>query len=67
MEERADELRAGTNKGVDPKDPLRSPLRWESGHEGLPKHFLQVAGADLLRDYGLVYEEALREAGVETR
>jgi acetyl esterase/lipase len=45
-----------------------SPLLWPSGHQGLPRTFIQVAGADPLRDDALIYEKALRtESGVETR
>ncbi|KAF4623998.1 hypothetical protein G7Y89_g14177 [Cudoniella acicularis] len=29
-----------------PNDPLRSPLIWPTGHKGLPRHYLQVAGLD---------------------
>jgi acetyl esterase/lipase len=32
-------------------------------HEGLPPAYIQVCGADPLRDEGLIYEEVLREEG----
>lgn len=45
----------------------RSPVNGEQGLKRLPKHFIQVAGMDCLRDDGLLYDELLREAGVQTR
>ncbi len=43
-----------------------SPLLAES-FEGLPQAFIQVSGADPLRDEGLAYAEKLKEAGVNVR
>jgi acetyl esterase/lipase len=41
---------------------------WPSGHMGLPKTYLQIAGSDPLRDEGLIYEKMLREeSGVTTK
>jgi len=52
----------------EPSNPLFSPLLWPSGHKDLPPAYIQVAGMDLLRDEGLLYERILRtEAGVKTR
>ncbi|KAK1984447.1 alpha/beta hydrolase fold-3 domain-containing protein [Colletotrichum cereale] len=51
----------------DTMSPDFSPFNSKAPHEGMPPTFLQVAGRDLLRDDGLVYERALREHGVETR
>ena len=48
------------------EDPDVSPLMAESFSE-LPPAFVQVAGADLLRDDGLLYEQYLREGGVSTQ
>lgn len=43
-----------------------SPLLAPS-FKDLPPAYIQVAGADPLRDEGLLYEKFLKEAGVETR
>ncbi|KAF2170150.1 hypothetical protein M409DRAFT_35989 [Zasmidium cellare ATCC 36951] len=51
----------------DRKGPLMSPLLWKSGHKGLPPQYLQICGADPLRDEALVYDRVLREEGVKTR
>lgn len=51
----------------DPHDPLRSPLLFPTGHRNLPPTYIAVAGADPWRDVGLLYEEVLREEGVETK
>ncbi|CZR62780.1 related to Putative sterigmatocystin biosynthesis lipase/esterase STCI [Phialocephala subalpina] len=51
----------------DPFSPLRSPMLWESGHAGLPKTYFSIAGADMGRDFALVYEEVLRGEGVMTK
>ena len=49
-----------------PGDPRMSPLL-VARHSGLPPAFVQVMQMDPLRDDGAVYEQVLREAGVETR
>jgi acetyl esterase/lipase len=49
-------------------DPLFSPLLWPGGHKDLPPQYLQICGADPLRDEALIYERILREqCGVKTK
>ena len=55
----------GAYKPAPQSDIRVSPLLAES-FEGLPPAFVQVVGADVLRDEGLLYEQYLREAGVPT-
>lgn len=51
----------------DVHSPALSPFNAKNPHQGLPPVYLQVAGQDPLRDDGLIYEKALRAAGVETK
>jgi acetyl esterase/lipase len=51
----------------DTNSPWRSPLSATHSLTGLPRTYIQVDGMDCLRDDGLLYDEMLREAGVETR
>lgn len=45
-----------------------TPLIHPSGHNGIPRTYLQVCGLDVLRDDSMVYERILREeAGIATR
>lgn len=53
--------------GWDFNSPWRSPLSSTHSLAGLPKTYIQVDGMDCLRDDGLLYDEMLKEAGVETR
>lgn len=53
--------------GWDTKSPWRSPMSSTHPLVGLPKAYIQVDGMDCLRDDGLLYDEMLKEAGVETR
>jgi acetyl esterase/lipase len=53
--------------GWDMDSPWRSPLGSILSLAGLPKTYIQVDGMDCLRDDGLLYDEMLKEAGVETR
>lgn len=50
-----------------PKDDLRIAPLLASSHAGLAPAFMQVMELDHLRDEGLFYERALREAGVPTK
>jgi acetyl esterase/lipase len=51
----------------DMNSPWRSPLASTHSLAGLPNTYIQVDGMDCLRDDGLLYDEMLREAGVQTR
>ena len=53
--------------GWDFTSPWRSPLSSVHSLSGLPKTYTQVDGMDCLRDDGLLYDEMLKEVGVETR
>ncbi|KAF9880877.1 hypothetical protein CkaCkLH20_01919 [Colletotrichum karsti] len=44
-----------------------SPFNSATAHAGMPPTFVQVCGADPLRDDGLIYARALRERGVDAR
>jgi len=44
-----------------------SPTNSKSGATGLPKAYSQVCGLDPLRDDGLIYNEILEQAAVETK
>ena len=47
---------------------LFSPLVFKTGHADLPPHYLQICGADPLRDEALIYEKVLREEeGLSTK
>jgi len=52
--------------GAQPSNPECSPLLYSS-HKGLAPAYIQVCGADPLRDEALLYERLLREAGVTTK
>jgi acetyl esterase/lipase len=47
--------------------PLMSPILHPNGLSGLPKTYFAICGLDILRDDGIIYELALREAGVRTK
>jgi len=49
--------------GVDPRDPLVSPL-WAASHAGLPAAHVVTAGFDPLLDEAVAYVRALDAAGV---
>ncbi|KAH8660360.1 alpha/beta hydrolase fold-3 domain-containing protein [Xylariales sp. PMI_506] len=46
---------------------LWTPFNVEGAHVGYPPVYFQVAGADPLRDDGLVYQKVLHDHGVSTR
>ena len=49
-----------------PADPRFSPLLYPS-HAGLAPAYIHAMGMDSLRDDAIIYERALREAGVKTQ
>lgn len=51
---------------ANPTSKDASALWWDN-HKGQPKTYLQVTGADALRDESLIYEHVLREQGVQTK
>ena len=51
----------------DVHSPDWSPFNYTEPHEGKPPCYIQVSGADPMRDDGLIYERALRKAGVKTK
>jgi acetyl esterase/lipase len=53
--------------GWDMASPWRLPLNSTHSLAGLPKTYIQVDGMDCLRDDGLLYDEMLKIAGVESR
>ncbi|RDX46321.1 hypothetical protein OH76DRAFT_1356169 [Lentinus brumalis] len=53
-------------QGAPPTDPRYAPLLYPS-HAGLPPAYIQVLELDPLRDDGIIYEKALRKAGVRAR
>ena len=51
----------------DVHSPDWSPFNSQNPHKGMPPCYIQVSGADPMRDDGLIYERALRKAGVKTK
>ena len=52
---------------ADCQSPLSAPLVWPTGHQSLPRTYVQVCGRDRNRDEDILYEEVLQKAGVPTR
>ena len=52
--------------GLDLESPWFSPLNHSHPMGGLPKAYIQADGMDPLRDDAFLYDEMLREAGVQT-
>lgn len=51
----------------DPKSPLFAVILHPTGFKGLPRTYVVACGMDPIRDDGIIYEQVLREAGVETK
>jgi acetyl esterase/lipase len=51
----------------DPQSPLANPISWPGGLAGLPPTYIACSGVDPLRDDSIIYEAALREAGVRAK
>ncbi|KAH6659146.1 Alpha/Beta hydrolase protein [Truncatella angustata] len=51
----------------DVHSPDWSPFNSANPHNEMPPSYIQVSGADPMRDDGLIYERVLRKAGVKTK
>ena len=51
----------------DYSSPKFKAALWPSGHEDLPRTYLQTCGMDINRDEGILYADLLQRAGVETK
>ncbi|ESZ90039.1 hypothetical protein SBOR_9568 [Sclerotinia borealis F-4128] len=52
--------------GAKELSPLATPIQFAS-HKNLPPTYFQICGLDPLRDEGFIYEDILKENGIETR
>lgn len=52
---------------ADKQSPMFVPFIRPTGHQDLPKTYLQICGMDVNRDEDLIYEDVLKENGVLTK